>query len=502
MNKKCYLLGVLFFLVFFISGVSANSSGVSSNSTFVVLDGYIAEFNAIAEGYATGEISAEETICRWSKVYFYFRKRLGRYYLSEEESALIQGLMNEKYEDWITEDVLSEALRTLEPPTESVPTTLEPGSEVQPPTLEPPELTPSTESVPTTLEPWSEVQPPSTEPPVLKPPLIPSHISGKISPENPYFSHVLWTIRNNLERDETIVTYFSLNLKRPIVIALTAPEGGSFAIQIQPDISLINQGTRSYDGPEGAEEEERLLLEAEKIHIQCTNEAAMPEAEKKIDSARSTIAKATAINADTTNSEKRLEEAVRQFKNGESLEAIFQSNMVERIAEAEWELKKLETMSKEERRTHVLEKIGKDIQKGSGRKGVEVHKMDEDEFRMSKKIGMKRLGLTYSLDGDPFYSMSQVIDIDKKTSTTYENRLFESYDLSIDVDVLFFYKMLLLGEKEASPFEYGIHIGKGILQGDVKIKPIWRFYKIFDLLNAFSGPEGTEVSKGVMETAS
>ena len=91
----------------------------------------------------------------------------------------------------------------------------------------------------------------------------------------------------------------------------------------------------------------------------------------------------------------------------------------------------------------------------------------------------------FLIGDETIYSETGITDIEKKSATLYRNNLLGDSDLYVGVDLTFLAELALLEDtREDNLFKYGVRVGKAILRGDIKIKPVWKFYKMLSAMEA------------------
>ncbi len=301
------------------------------------------------------------------------------------------------------------------------------------------------------------------------------------------------------EDDDIVVTYHSEEARRSIIVYLDMSPNYA-------GTSPLLGGTK--DSPAPPRPPPDMIRTYPDVHQllptsipraeydACRNAVARPVAEDEINSAKAEIKRGQGIGIATTNSEDDLKEAIVLFESEEYLKAIGYARRSKDTSKSEILLKEYELMTEEEKERYALDYF--DL--SNLPTGVKVKDLDEEEFEIFKNLGVNNFQFAFRTENNLIYSETMVMDLENKKTTIYRNDLHGEPDLYVGVDLTFLVEFALFEDtRESNMFKLGFRVGRAIIRGDIKIKPIWKFYKMLSALEAI-GESTSDFSEGVKKS--
>jgi len=272
--------------------------------------------------------------------------------------------------------------------------------------------------------------------------------------------------------------FYNLQGDKPIVIYLTIQEGR--------EKKSIN--VDMYPAPYG-----RFTDEGFGYREQCLERYLKPMALNALENAQLAIASAKNSGVDTTGAEERLESSEDFFEKGEYTLSETYASWAINIVESSKKLSEYRSLSDEEKIKLIQEKFSGFSKEKMNRSEV----VSEGTIKNHADIGSNlQFNLFLGSESNSIRSFTEVTDFDNKTITTYQNQLTGEYDLYIGIDALLMHELTLMDEANSSPFSFGKRLGIALVKGEIKIKPVWKLYKILSVLKAMGGAE-EEFTKGM-----
>lgn len=285
-------------------------------------------------------------------------------------------------------------------------------------------------------------------------------------------------VRGTEQISMQLSVFYNLRGEKPIVIYFT----------IQPGKEKKSILIDMYPTPYGRFTNERVSF-SEK----CLEKYLKPGALRALENAMQVIASAKKSGIETVEAEEHLEESKDFFEKGEYTFSENHASWAINIVEASKKLSEYRSLSGEEKIKLIQDKFS----------GLSKEKMNRSEvvsegtIKNHADIGSNlQFNLFVGSESNSIHSFTEVTDFNNKTITTYQNQLIGEYDLYVGVDALLLHELTLMDEANSSPFSFGKRIGIALVKGEIKIKPVWKLYKILSVLKAMGGAEG-EFTKGV-----
>lgn len=283
-------------------------------------------------------------------------------------------------------------------------------------------------------------------------------------------------------------TFYNLQGDRPVVIYLAMHEDESNKYNmIWVDIYPTPYRRRTNEGY-GFEQK-------------CLEKYLKPRALVALENATQAVASAKKSGIDTAGAEERLENSKDLFEKGNYWDSQRHAEWSIEIVESAKKLSEYRSLSDEEK-TRLIQSMFSNFPKEKNNISEAV---SEEAIKNSASLGLNtQFNVFLGDESNSLFSFTEVIDINNKTKTTYQNQLIGEYDLYVGIDAKFWYELglmgelMFMGESNPNPFNFdnGKRIGIALVKGEIKIKPIWKFYKILSMLRELGGAS-QEFVKGV-----
>ncbi len=101
-----------------------------------------------------------------------------------------------------------------------------------------------------------------------------------------------------------------------------------------------------------------------------------------------------------------------------------------------------------------------------------------DEYIIDNLGSNQQFNVFLDDESNSLYYKTKIIDFNNRTQTFYENQAVGEYDFYIGFEAKQYYETMLMVDARVPEFSYGKRFGMGIVKGEIKIKPFWKFYKV------------------------
>lgn len=259
----------------------------------------------------------------------------------------------------------------------------------------------------------------------------------------------------NQEERETTVYY---NLQGPLIIY--------FAIIESRDTRWIDvyQHPTSYN---------RYSNEGDAFMQDCLRNYLKPLAEEALENASQAIASAKESGFDIEGAEYLLNYAKEFFEKGNYKNAQANARDVIPLVESAKKLGEYRGLSDDEKRKQAMEGL-------SDRSGEKTNRSERisDEYTKDDLGSNQQFNVFLDDESNSLYYQTKIVDFNNKIQTFYENQAVGNYDFYMGIEAKLFHELMLMGDARVGEFNYGKRFGIGILKGEIKIKPFWKFYKV------------------------
>lgn len=261
----------------------------------------------------------------------------------------------------------------------------------------------------------------------------------------------------NQDQGETTV-YYNLRGEKPLIIY--------FAI-------VESRDTRGIDVYQHPESFKRRSNEGNAFIQNCLKGYLKPLAEEALGNATQAIASAKESGLDMEGAEYLLKYAKEFFEKGDY--EIARSNALDVISliERAKKLSEYQSLGDYEKTQQVM--------KGLSQHSREMTSRSErisDEYIKDDLGSNQQFNVFIDNESNSLYYQTKVVDFNNKTQTFYENQAVGEYDFYIGIDAKLYYEIMLMVDARVGEFNFGRRFGIGIVKGEIKIKPFWKFYKV------------------------
>ena len=264
------------------------------------------------------------------------------------------------------------------------------------------------------------------------------------------------THANQDERETTV--YYNLRGEKPLIIY--------FAI-------VESRDTRWMDVYQYPESFRRYSNEGHAFIQNCLKKYLKPSAEEALESATQAIASAKESGLDIEGAEKLLKSARGNFDKGDY--EIARSNALDVIplVESAKKLSEYRSLSDDEKRKQAVEVLSQRSREKTNRS-----EKISDEYTKDDLGSNQQFNVFLDDESNYVYYQTRIVDFNNRTQTFYENQAVGEYDFYMGFEAKLYYEMMLMVDARVGEFNYGKRFGIGILTGEIKIKPFWKFYKV------------------------
>lgn len=291
---------------------------------------------------------------------------------------------------------------------------------------------------------------------------------------------------------DKVVLYHSLNKENPFIISFIVLEKPMF--MEEPPIEGL------YEWKEIEMEiipSSFVPKDQWEFKKNCFQDSFKPLTLEMFDNITRTIDVAKNSGVDTTRAEELLKNSKENIENGLYYDSYGDIWYAMELLESAQNLKDFQSLNRQEKTSLIQEDIAHIINKKNKTTSKVVTIIPEDEINKHGKMGLNvQFNLYLDDESNSLFSHTDVLDVQNRTLTSYENQFVGESDTYIAVDYLLIHELTLMEEANVGMFNYGKRFGKAIISGEIKFKPIWKLYKIISLLSGDSEME--EFGKGIM----
>ena len=293
---------------------------------------------------------------------------------------------------------------------------------------------------------------------------------------------------------DKVVLYYSLNKENPFIISFNVLEETSD--YKEPPIEGLYEW-KEIDMEIKIISSSLVLEEQWEFRENCFHDFYKPLTLEMFDNVTKAIDAAKKSGIDTTGAEEKLKNSEEEIEKGLYDYSYSSLMYAMELLESAQKLKDFQILSHQEKTILIQEDIAHIINKKNKTTSKVVTIIPEDEINEHGEMGLNiQFNLYLDNESNSLLSYTEVVDVQNKTLTSYENQLVGEYDTYIAVDYLLGHELMLMEEANVGMFNYGKRFGKAIISGEIKFKPIWKLYKIISLISGDSELE--EFGKGIM----
>lgn len=300
----------------------------------------------------------------------------------------------------------------------------------------------------------------------------------KYRDENPVKKEVLDSVLSYKQVPIQMAVYYNLQGDKPLVIYITVQESrGKKSIDVDMYPAPYRRGTN----------------EGTMFQQKCLEKYLKPISSDILENATQVIIFAKEGGIDAARAEEHLKISKDLFEKGNYRDSQMYALWAIKIIESSKKLKEYQSLSDDEKMRLAQEKFSHLPKEKMNRSTVISGEGIENLVGLGSNI---QFNIFLSSESNSIFSVTEVININSRTVTIYQNQLLGEYDIYAGVDAKLLYEIMLMTDAKTSAFSYGKQIGIAVLKGEIKIKPYWKIYKILSVINALGGV-GEEFTKGV-----
>lgn len=259
--------------------------------------------------------------------------------------------------------------------------------------------------------------------------------------------------------EQSVIIYYNLQDDRPFVIYSLIDESKGKK-HIYTYLNPTSYGRYSNEGFA--------------VQQYCLRNYLKPWAQESIDNATQLIASAKKRGIDTGVAEERLRTSKEALEKDQYVLSQWHASQSIQAVEASIELSNYRSLSDKEKETKLVQEWYSNMPKGK----TKWHERISDEFVDDGSGANKQYNIFLNDESNTLYSFTHVVDFNNRTQTFYYNQLIGESDYYIGMDAKTYYELLLMQNAEAGGSDYEKRYGIGILKGEIKIRPFWKFYQL------------------------
>lgn len=195
------------------------------------------------------------------------------------------------------------------------------------------------------------------------------------------------------------------------------------------------------------------------------------------------IAEAKRNGTDTSGAESLLSTSHKFYNQGQYMNSYNFAQWSLLTVEGARDLKNYRALSETEK-IRFIEDTVKEIPK---EQNIESDSMGREDEEILTHIGSNiQFNVYMENESNPFFTTTQIIDPQNNTVTIYNNQLVGEYDMYTAIDYTMLYELWLMDEAGESGLDYINRMTVALMDGDIKIKPFWKVYKIREFMGVVS----------------
>ncbi|MDO9097005.1 MAG: hypothetical protein Q7U60_02635, partial [Candidatus Methanoperedens sp.] len=234
-----------------------------------------------------------------------------------------------------------------------------------------------------------------------------------------------------------------------------------------------SRDTRWIDIYQHPESFERRSNEGHAFIQNCLKGYLKPLAEEALENASQAIASAKESGLDIEGAEYLLKYAKEFFEKGEYEGAKANARDVIPLVESAKKLSEYRSLSDDEKTKQAMESLSQ-----RSREKTNMSERISDGYTKDDLGSNQQFNVFLDDESNSLYYQTKIVDFNNKIQTFYENQAVGEYDFYIGIEAKLYYEIMLMGDSRVGEFNYGKRFGIGILKGEIKIKPFWKFYKV------------------------